>query len=53
MMGVFIIKIIEVIVKCNEILYLHYFEKPLLIVFDELIFHLLELCFFICEIGIP
>lgn len=52
-MGVFIMKIIEIIVKCNEKLYLHYFGKPLLIVFDELIFQLLELCFFIREIGIP
>lgn len=52
-MGVIITKIIEIIVKCNEKLYLHYFEEPLLIVFDELIFHLLELCFFTREIGIP
>jgi len=52
-MGVFIIKIIEIIVKCNEKLYLCYFEELLLIVFDELIFHLLELCFSTREIGIP
>jgi hypothetical protein len=52
-MGVFIKKISEVIIKYNEKLYLHYFEEPLLIVYDEFIFHLLELCFFICEIGIP
>jgi hypothetical protein len=51
--GVVTIKGAKVVVKCNEKLYLHYFEKPPLIIFNEFFVNVLELCLFIHEVGIP
>jgi hypothetical protein len=51
-MGVITIKGIKTIVECSENLYLHYFEKLLAIVFNELFAHFLELCLFIHEVEI-
>jgi hypothetical protein len=51
-MGVVIIKGIKAIVECSENVYLHYFEKLLAIVFNELFVYFLELCLFIHEVEI-
>jgi hypothetical protein len=51
-MGVITIKGGKEVVECNEKLYLHYFEKPPSIVFNEIFVHLLELCSFTHEVEI-
>ncbi len=52
-MGVVTIKGAKTISKCNENLCFQCFDEPPLIVFKECFVHLLELCLFTHEIGIP
>jgi hypothetical protein len=52
-LGVVIIKGAKTIVECNEKIYLHYFEKPSSIVFNEFFVYFLQLCLFTHEVEIP
>jgi hypothetical protein len=52
-MVVITIKGAKTIIKCSENLCLQCFDEPQLIVFNECFIHLLELCLFTHEIGIP
>jgi hypothetical protein len=50
--GVVIIKGAKTLVDCNENLNLHYFEKQLFIIINEIIIHILELWLFTQEVEI-